>query len=774
MTLPQKSKYPVKYDTEYELKTVKDSLYSYITTAIIPYDQNDNSTFDWENGEGVVYLQNVSDWPSSGYFTIYLNGHWGKAINRSVRFHYGNKLDNATLSNVTLMEGQNLKYLPEGSLAIQSVVAENHNYSKDSILNLENYLGERLTEDSSTIEWFANFYTQNVRTPKPWIEIRSIFNDSNISNFSYQSLVTCISGDYLTILDKTSRIQPGFTVGFDREVEWEFEIGSEGPAYGSGIEAKISISLDIDKKEYVFNIVKVRDGQLSSYEERKKTWDRKIHHRFTNQGFHYIKLFVKNEFGSDELVLKNIINVIEKAPKSLSVNVLGPYVDVNKNSLVRCRAERDQITINSNLENEDKLRIIKYLWDIPYKSLDEIPNSSSLRLTFESGGIYSIGLKVISIDSSWIGSFLKNAVDVVEKNSLWISYVSKPSGRFSLHEYSPNTDTWKENGTNFDLEYKYDFIENEDKYFDLTFRNSKGMHAISSSDSAFLIWASNERSVNSAKYNAMTNSFFNNNSHIRMHNWFTLYMPVFNSSRIYILGGITDLKNFNNINQQITYYDINNDSYVTVTQEFILPSDGNDDVVSLTKSFENAQDFVINPSYYNNKIVNKLIKWKRANYAGFGYILRNSENDILEDMFKFDPSLNLFTSINSNIPFSKTELGFEGLSDGIYVVSNKGDIYKYTTSTNTWTTTTAGAVQEYSSIFRQGGGESVNDNAISVSGSESRTINSSNTNLYFSYDYSLDAFGKFNSTNLTYSRLGERPKPDGNFSVVAQWDAMVL
>lgn len=774
MTLPQKSTYPIKYDTEYELKTVKDSLYSRITSAIIPYDENDSSTFDWENGKGIIYLQDVSGWPDSGYITIYLNGHWDKAVNRAVRFHYGSKLDSTTLSNVTLMDGQNLKYLPEGSLAIQNVVAENHNFSKDSILNLENYLGERFTDDTSTLEWFANFYTQNVRVPKPWIEIRSIFHDSNISGFSYQNSTTCISGDYLTIVDRTSRIQPGFTDGFDKNVEWEFEIGSEGPSSGYGIEAKINISLDIERKEYVFNITKFRDGLFSSYEERKKLWDRRIHHRFINQGFHYIRLFVKNEFGEDELVLKNIINVIEKAPKNLSINILGPYTDINGNSLVRCRSERDQITINSNLENEDKLRILKYLWDIPYKDSDEIPSAPSLRLTFEAGGFYNIGLKVVSVDSSWIGSFLQNAIDVVEKNSLWIGYASKPSGKFYLHEYSPSTDTWKANSSNFDLDYKYDFVRNEEKYFDLTFRSSKGMHAISLSDNAYLIWAPNERNIKSAQYDAMTNAFTNKNSHIRMHNWFTLYMPVFNSSRIYILGGTTDLQNFTNVNQQITYYDINNDSYVIVTQEFILPSDGSDDVVSLTKSFENAQDFVINPSYKDKQITNKLIKWKRTNYAGFGYILRNSENDILEDMFRFDPSLNLFTNVNSNIPFSKTELGFEGLSDGIYVASNAGDIYRYTTSSNVWTTTTVGAIQEYSSIFRQSGRESTNDNTISVSSSESRTINSSNTNLYFSYDYSLDAFGKFDSTNLTYSRLGTRPKPDGDSSVITQWDAMVL
>lgn len=772
MTLPVKSTYPERYDTKYELKTVKDSLYSRTTSVIIPYDQNDPETYDWVNGEGVIFLEDVSSWPDSGYVTIYLDGHWDYAINRAVRFHYNSKTDNTTLSGVTLMDGQNLQYLPESSIAIQNVVAENHNYSKDSIINLESYLGSRFTIDTSTLEWFANFYTNNVRVPKAWIEIKPILSNANNFNSNYQSSIICISGDYLTIVDRTSRIQPGFTQNLDQQVEWEFEIGSEGPTSGSGIEARIKISLDTDNEEYVFNITKFRNGQLSEYEERKKTWDKRIHHRFVNQGFHYIRLFVKNEFGEDELMLHNIVNVIEKAPKSLSLNVSGPFTDSSGNSLVRCLSERDQITLKSFLENEDQLRISKYLWDIPNKLSDEIPSAPSLRLTFEVGGIYDIGLKVISVDGSWIGSFLDNAIDVVEKNSVWIGYVSKASGKFTLHEYSPGTDSWKNNGVNFNLSYSYDFIQNDESYYDLSFRNSKGMHAIPLTDTAFLLWAPDERSVNSAQYNSMTNSFINKNTNIRMHNWFTLHMPVFNSSRIYILGGTTDLQNFAALNQQITYYDIDSDSYTTTTQEMILPSDGIG--ISLSKSFENAQDIIINPSYVPGEPTRKLIKWKTANYAGMGYVLRNSENDILEDMFKFDPSLNLFHTINSNAPFAKTELGMNGLSDGIYIVSNIGDIFRYTTDTNTWTTTTVGATKEYDTIFRQGGGESANDNATLVSGSEARTINSSNTNLYFSYNYSKNAFGKFDSTNLTYSRLGARPNFDGDFSVVTQWDAIVL
>ncbi len=48
-------------------------------------------------------------------------------------------------------------------------------------------------------------------------------------------------------------------------------------------------------------------------------------------------------------------------------------------------------------------------------------------------------------------------------------------------------------------------------------------------------------------------------------------------------------------------------------------------------------------------------------------------------------------------------------------------------------------------------------NASGVFATESMSTNSSNTNLYFSYDYNIESFGRFNLETLSFQKLSARP-----------------
>ena len=111
--IPEKSMFPEKYNTEYELKTVVDSLYSFIIKEIKPYDKDDIDTYNWQNGEGVIELDNSDNWPDSGYVTIYLKENYGEAKYRAALFHYNGKKNNQ-LKNVTILDGQTIIYFPIG------------------------------------------------------------------------------------------------------------------------------------------------------------------------------------------------------------------------------------------------------------------------------------------------------------------------------------------------------------------------------------------------------------------------------------------------------------------------------------------------------------------------------------------------------------------------------------------------------------------------------------------------------------------------------------
>lgn len=780
MTIPNKSQYPKSYDTEYELKTVVDGLYSRLTSPVVPYNASDSTTYDWENGKGILFLDDTSYWPDSGYATIYLSENHLKADKRACLFHYESK-DNSSLLNVTILPNQSIKYFPEESIVVQNVVAQNHNYNKDAILNLEKYLGNRGTEDSSTIEWFTDFYSKNVRVPKPWLEVYP----TNI-----------FVGEFVTIKDQTTRINPGFEDQQDNSVKWIFNLQ----------EAVIEVSLDNENKEYIFDYQYLdNEGNNISSQERKSTWNGEIRYKFHKSGNKNISLYVENQFGSDQLNLKEIIKVIENIPKQLDIDIYGPESD-NASENVRCKAIEDQVVISSSLSTFQDTQIAPsgYIWDIPFIDNDLIPSSPYLRLSFDRGGLYDIGLKVITTNDSWIGKFLDNAIDVYEKPSVWIGHSSNTTGNFTLNEYAINGSSWKQTGINYNLDIDDILSEatiDNSRNISVSVKDSKGFHSISNSEDAYLIWASSIRDLNIAKYNALSNVISQDipEKYLKLYNWYSLYMPVFDSSRIYVLGGITDLNDFSTLNQEISYYDISSKSFSVVTQGFvvqqkedlkILPngfyvtSDNkvlnenyeeiegynlsgiNIDALpvaqSYNESFSDAQDMISNPNSY-------LCRWKISNYSGKGYILRNSDSSLLEDFFSFDPSLNIFSTVNSNVPFSKYEFGFQALNDGIYVISNQGDLYKYDPDSSVWNTTTNTSVSNYTNNFHSSSAASMNPNASLVSGGESRSINSSNSELYFSYDFSYDAFGKFDNQTISFQKLPERPSYDSNLNSAKQW-----
>ncbi len=757
MSLPEKSNYPITHDDANQLKTVVDGLSSITTVVIKPYDVDDDTTYDWENGKGIIDLQDNSLWRESGYVTIYLKGHYGKAIDRSTLFHYGSKGQN-TLEDVMIIPGQEFLYFPENSEAVQNVVAENHNYSKDALIALEQYLGNRGTEDQSTIEWFTNFYVHNVRVPKPWLNISS----TNI-----------LTGEYITFQDLTTRIKPGFTINLDTSIEWIFDLGDE---------TMISVSLDSELSEYVFNI-SWREilpnnnlGEILNKEERKSTWNRAIYHSYRSPGVYNVSLYVKNEFGTDQIILEEAIKVIDNCPESLTVNINGPHKDINKNSKTRAKANLEEIIVRAEYELGDVKEHVAsssdltFLWDIPFVLQSDLPNEQNLTLNFQAGGMYYIGLKMIAPNESWIGTFTENAIDIVERPSVWLAYVSKHSGNLDMNEYSITSNTWKTNSSPFDFNYSYAFAEGPaDAGTDLSlaFRDNKGFYSKPNTDIAHLLWSPNKSEVDVSKFDCMTNAF-SSATNVKLHrpyNWYTLYMPSQFADRIYVLGGLNQIDNLSIMSQAIHYYDISVETFNLIEQRYNTPLDQQDP--SFTDAFENAKPMIKQPNDY-------LATWKTANFEGIGYILRNSENSLLEDLFSFDPSTNIFNTVNTTVPFSRMELGFDALRDGIYTVSNAGDIHQYDPTNNVWTPTTLTSSEVFSSVFHTDPESNKDSSARVVTGVESRTSNTSNSNLYFSFDYGITSFGKYDSSVIAFQQLSSRPEYNGESVLTEQWDMTVF
>lgn len=770
--MPDKTSYPMSYDTPSELKTVVDSLISTVIAEITPYNSLDKSTYDWENGDGVIFLDDTSRWPDSGFVTVYLKEHWGSVSERATLFHFSGK-NNASLIGVMLVHGQKLKYFPEGSFAVQNVVAQNHNYGKDAILALEGYLGHRKTDDATTIEWFTDLYARTVRVPKPWLDI---------------SPTKAFVGDFFTFTDMTARVSPGFAQSDDSKVAWRL-------SFGDGVTTLVT--LDAENKEYVFTTT--RPGESDTV-ERRSAWSGVLKHRYASAGMFTITLTVWNEFGEDTLVLKDIVRVMSEVRGSLEIDVsfarlqagddsaqmrasesladddevdlLGfletgqdpsplPSPD-NMVSRNRVIAKEDQVTVRGLLSGDADMRIAKYVWDFGANGPSNVPNASLVNIIFELGGIYDVGLRVISDTGSWISAAAENAVDVVEKPSVWHTYSSGSSGSLSMNEYSIGANAWKSPKIVFNLDYQFDF-SGEDS---LRFMDDKGFHNKINSNNAFVLWSLSEVMLGVAQFNSLTSTAVKRTENPQIfYNWYTLYMPDYNTDAVFILGGVSDLSDLGPINQRIVYYGIGTNSFIVVPNEYVLPLDGEDSTASKTVAYENSEKLLTNPNATP-------AKWRSTSYAGKGYLLRSSEKGMMDDFFSFDPATTSFMSIVSRMPFSKRELCLDSLSGGVYALSNAGDLHVFDPLSETWTSIVSSAVDAFADVFHTADPSSRNPDAGGVSGTKSRALDADNEKLYFSYDYSTSSFGRFDVGKMVFEQLSPRPEPQSQAD--RQWDMGVF
>ena len=760
--IPEKSTYPEKYDTDFELKTVVDSLISEITNEVKPYNENDRTTYDWENGKGVLSVKNINQWPETGYASLYLKEHFGKAKNRAVRFHYSGRQED-TLINVQLLS-ENIHYFPVGSLLVQNVVAENHNYNKDAIIELQKYLGHRGTQDQSTLEWFADFYRINIKIPKPWFDVYPANNMTTRSEISKE--IRLFVGDYLIFEDQTTRINPGFDINNDFRVKWIYQLGDG---------TKITISLDLDTQEYVFDIVTFDQGQRIVKQERKASWDKKIYHAYRSSGIYSITLTVYNENGKDSITLFDIIKVIDEAPINLNLTLISTsgsksvfetdgitiYNPLSDSTKVRAKAVQDTVNIISNLKNNN-LEIDRWIWDFgQFFDNDLVLNKPYLNVNFSLGGLYDVGLKVVTKSGSFIGAFLEGAIDIVEKPSVWLGYNNKFSGQLFMNEYSIRSNIWKNNGLALELDFSYD-LQGSDNTTYLEYTLSKGFHSDPRSDTTYALWAQSQTSGKVSSFNTLLNSSQVITSFQKVYGWSTFYIPVDNMDRIYLFGGLENVRDFENISQEVSYVDLTTNSMKFIEATLVTVNDGTEFYSSI---FVNAKDLLKNPN-------NKIAKWKTTSYKSLAYVMRNSSNNVIDELYSFDPNISAFTAINTAIPFSKREFGFDSLVDGLYIISNVGDIFRYLPESNVWTTTTIASSRNYAEAFYGNTLASRDENSSLVTGTESRNINASNTNLYFSYNYDLDAFGKFDLISLSYSKLSTRPAYE-NSQYIDQWEMVV-
>ena len=111
---------------------------------------------------------------------------------------------------------------------------------------------------------------------------------------------------------------------------------------------------------------------------------------------------------------------------------------------------------------------------------------------------------------------------------------------------------------------------------------------------------------------------------------------------------------------------------------------------------------------------------------------------------------------------ARTELELVPLTAGIFVFNNSGEIARYNPTTNVWNT---GGPGVGSAAFRDLQDSTVED--FSLTNQPLRAVSDGDRRAYLSYDYSANAFIKFNEVDLTFSALTARPTSNEQYTMFA-------
>jgi hypothetical protein len=830
------SNYPKNFDANSNLYEVHDYLRVYLAE-------------DYTPGDTVIYVYGDSEilsrFPNleGGGGIITLTDQCDELSNRALSFYYTTKTTISStsvyFSGIELLPGfTDVKKYKDITSVTQNVMAEHHNSLKDAILNIEKFSGikgeiSKLPLEG-TIEQRINYLRYLVLAPKAWFSINKkiglkpskvTFNDLS---FRLGTDGTSKSIYYTWDFDA----EPQSTVNYEsKKFSYYKSYSFEKLATG---EIKTNIKFSIEEKSSYFSstytlqkstdnwetYVDVNNNSSSTitYSSTKKNPEYRIllggggeylggitlyinlgqdvlDFTYFDSGFFNVSLNVKNDFGDDTAILRNITNVREFCPDEAKIDFTASVSqfkvrDENnnrKNTITSPTNLSVFMSIIYNGENESD-PINSYTWDIQ----DDLThlNQDYTKASFSVGGIYDVILRTDTKSGNYRITTFKSSIDIIEKTNLWLWTASKsksspglsfPDGvSITAHEFGLISETFKTLGpqnivpkdssflgdinTNSDCDCCYSYSETCRKLRE--FDRNNGFAKIGSSGSGdkttdgLIFWASGRDTELAAdekilfkRYNAFGDYYSTDNSYLQRQWGWVSFAP--DTNVYFLLGnkgvgtdtssGVFDCKgtvvsgsnSSNEIDNVLNTFDVSTENVSScVIQSF---KNNADDILGYS---------VDGYSYYRST-------WK----DGTGYILSNvsgSEYFRIKNFYKtsgtISNSITDITKLNDMSGPAKTEGELVTFSDSIYFFNNSGSISAYNTTTGAWTT---GGPGVGSIAFK-----SLQDSSIEKFDDINQSLfatSDEDHNAYISYEYSPKSFVKFNDIDLTFRYLGYRP-----------------
>lgn len=740
------SNYPTALDTNQNLFQVNDALRVVLAEDYTPGDTSIT----------ILDPYNVmTNFSSTGIIT--LTEQCSEPELRASSFYYG-AITATTFEQLELLPG----FVDVGKPALvtnitQNVMAEHHNALVNALIAIEDFAGLQNQTPSGplqgTMEQRINYLRSIALTPKAWFTV-----DKTIG------LVPLT----VTFTDQSFRLAgDGTNISVNRL--WDF-----GDNTGPSI---ITITETTQVPSNITNVL-VNDPTSAT-----------ITKTYTKPGIYSPILEVTNAFGSDTVQFPNLIIARFPAPNEAVINfnlytgqiltetgspIGGPYTTFPTirsviNSLINISISSG---INTNTgetyggETVDQSNnpidpIVDYIWSIS----DDLPhnNSPATSALFSIGGFYDLTLRVNTEFGSYHITSYTNSFDIVENYNLWLWIYNQDksvsSSEFGLisevfKTVSTNSLTIATNnafltGQNNEAQQKAEFARNNGFI-------TRGSASSGNSGSGLLYWASGRTAIASAstetvtmsEFNGFLNTYTSRPSLYRPWNWIS-----FGSSQelYFVLGGITTTPapSTSPTNQVKSALFLNN---LSVSNTTLGPSNYNNGAGELSN---NEVTYDIN----GNSLQGNMSVYRATWFNSAGFFLRNEG---VGDFFRIQSfyktsgvSAELFQNI-SKLPnmsgTAKTEGQLISLSQGVYFFNNSGSVSAYNPTSGIWAQGGPGLnsiafrnLQDTSVI----GFDNLNNTLLATS-------DGANT-AYLSYDYSANAFIKFNEIDTTFSSVSSRP-----------------
>lgn len=714
---------------------------------------------DYNPSDNVIIVDgDISNFPENGIIT--LTEQYSSINDRTISFYYLEKIENG-FKGLTPLSGFKDNVVKKKGLTFvtQNVMAEHHNAIKDSIIEIEKFIGIKNTTDSvplgDTIEGRINYLNKLAFYPKAWFT-----SDKKIGLAPLE----------VEFFNESFKVGSG-----DITYTWTF-----GDASDVSLMSIISAISVVPISAIDVSVVDLDGGSI-----------KKI---YTKPGNYTVSLTVQNEYGSDTVEFENFINVRAEAPNKAIIDfdplsdqiytngirdldgltpvsnwITPPKIRSKINKFINLFVDTDSYYLN--IEDNSLRNNNGALLDLSLNQIDPIDeyewilfddlshsNENNTKASYSIGGIYDLILKVTTRYGSYRITKFPNAIDIVEDKNMFLFTIDDNSPK--SFEFGLISETFKDaNESEINLEFDDSFLDStydEDKA-KLELRRNVGFTNLNNITSGYtgnsvIAYATGGSSTNVTlqkikflEFSGFNKTFTENPLEInRPWNW--CFFPL--ETKAYFLFG-TENSNPQTASSSLTYE--YKDS-ISLGSEIVLDSGSS---ITSSNYINGANELSSNP--YVNDGEPKWSVNRCTSKNNTGYLIRNDSVGTFFRLRHFyrtegvtsEPILNLrkMQDIGGN---TKTEGQLVALNSGVYFFNNSGNVSAFNVVDNKWE-----SLSITPSVFK-------NFQDISVAGydlKENTLIATSDgdRNAYISFDYTNSGLIKFNSIENTFTKLNPRP-----------------